>query len=292
MPDVAKAQPIKQIQDYLIRRVIATSKMAVVYEVEQEKTGLAYALKLFTDDESTHADLKRFFLEAEILLKFQHPGIAKLHKTGMCRLEDCNYFFHVMELINGPPLLQYVEEKRLKVRERLELLLKICGVVQYLHQNGILHRNLRPENIMVDEATGQPMLIDLGLARLLTGSQNLTQPGQIIGNITYMSPEQAAGRSEDYDVRLDIYALGGIGYTLLAGHPPFNFKGKNIVQVFEIIRNQAPTPLSEINPLCKGEIEAIIGKALSKEKADRQATVEEFSQGLLECVKELGGGLE
>lgn len=279
---------ITQIQDYQIRRVLSSGKAATLYEAVQESSGQPVALKLFHDTETDPSLLRRFFLEADLLLKLQHPGIAKLHKTGMFRVDDATRFYHVMELIDGRPLLQYADENALDLRRRLQMLVKICGIVHYLHQNHVLHRNLKPENIWV-EKSGQPRVIDLGMARIMSDDQHFTAPGQIVGNLTYMSPEQVIGKPEEYDERMDVYALGGIGYTLLTRRPPFTFKGRSLIQAFETIRNVPPEPLSSIHPGYAGEIERIIAKALAKQKSDRYPSVEAFAEDIMAYMKSENG---
>lgn len=269
--------------------MIARGKVSTVYEAVLSQTGKECALKVFNPSKASESKLKRFNLEGNILLRFQHPAIAKLYETGLCHSEEGDHIYHALELIHGLPLMEYIRSKRLLGRYRLELLLKICEAMTYVHKGGVLHRNLKPENILVEDS-GQPKLIDFGLARLLFGQQAITGQGKIVGNLTYLSPEQVKGASDELDVRVDVYALGGIGYTMLAGRPPFDLKGKNLQESLEIILREAPAPLSSYSPTYAGDLERIFSQALSKNREERHATVAALAQDIqqhLDILKSL-----
>ena len=153
-----------------------------------------------------------------------HPNIARVYDGGTT---ETGQPFFVMELVNGLPITDYCDRKRLPVKARLELFVAVCQAVQHAHQKGIIHRDLKPSNVMVTEVDGRPTpkVIDFGVAKAtefdLT-DQSLGDTGAIVGTPTYMSPEQADPSSMDIDTRTDVYALGVILYELLAGSPPLD----------------------------------------------------------------------
>ncbi len=269
------------IPGFQIRRVLVKGKVAVVYDAYQDNPGRPVALKVFKSTTDDDKKIKRFFQEADILLRLQHPGLAKLLQTGMCMTSEGKHHYHVFEPIEGIPITSHAELCGLDTRARLGVFLRVCDIVSYVHEQGILHRNLKPENILVTQ-DGQPKLIDFGLARLVIGAPKLTTRGNIVGNLTYLSPEQTSGNSEDLDARMDLYALGGIGYTLLAGHPPFDFKGKNLGQALSVILNEVPVKLGAFNPMFKGDLERVFARTLEKDKNARHESVAAFASDLRE----------
>ena len=168
--------------------------------------------------------LARFDAERQALALMDHPNIARVYDGGTT---ETGQPFFVMELVNGLPITDYCDRKRLPVRARLELFVAVCQAVQHAHQKGIIHRDLKPSNVMVTEVDGRPTpkVIDFGVAKAtefdLT-DQSLGDTGAIVGTPTYMSPEQADPSSMDIDTRTDVYALGVILYELLAGSPPLD----------------------------------------------------------------------
>src|SRR5439155_399451 len=141
----------------------------------------------------------RFRHEAQVLGRLRHPGIAQIYEAGTHHTPHGPQAYLVMELVNGPALLKYAESKRLSVRQRFELLAKVCDAVQHAHQRGVIHRDLKPDNILVEESAGspQPKILDFGVARVVDPDAQTTtlhtSAGQIVGTVAYMSPEQAGG---------------------------------------------------------------------------------------------------
>ncbi|MBI3736523.1 protein kinase, partial [Candidatus Sumerlaeota bacterium] len=171
-----------EIPGFRITGILARGKVSTVFSAIQDVPVRPVALKLFKPTTVDDVRIKRFFQEADILLRLQHPGLARLIQTGMCHTEIGKHHFHVFEPIEGIPITQYADERNLNSRQRLELFLLVCDILSYVHQEGVLHRNLKPDNILVDRH-GQPKLIDFGMARLVTGAPKLTTRGQIVGNL-------------------------------------------------------------------------------------------------------------
>jgi len=181
--------------------------------------------------------------------------------------------FYVMPFIEGVPPDRYADEQELGLRDRLVLLRDICRAVDFAHQHGVLHRDLKPSNILVDEQ-GQPHVLDFGLAKILSDqngrmeSTMTLESGQILGTPAYMSPEQAAGRTGDIDIRSDVYALGVILYRTLTGCMPYPTQG-SLTQTLRHIEETEPLKPNRVNPGFDSEVEAIILKSLAKEKVHR-----------------------
>ncbi len=254
--------------------------MGSVYEAEQEKPRRRVALKVIRQGCASSQALRRFELEAHVLGRLQHPGIAQVYEAGTADSGHGPQPFFAMEYIEGPTLWEYVAQNGLGTRQRLELIAKICDAVQHAHQRGVIHRDLKPGNILVD-ASGQPKILDFGIARATDSDVQLTtvqtDVGQIIGTVQYMSPEQVAADPHELDIRSDVYALGVITYEILANRPPYDVRRKMIHEAVQIIRENDPIPLSTVNRVFRGDVETIVAKALEKDKVRRYASAAELA---------------
>ncbi len=276
----------ERIGHYQILRVLGEGGMGIVYEAEQDRPRRTVALKVIKPGFVSPNVLRRFELEAEALGRLHHPGIAQIFEAGMadsgCGLQP--YF--AMELIQGEPLLQYAEGQKLNVQERLELMAKVCEAVHHAHQRGIIHRDLKPANILV-EVSAQPKILDFGVARIAEGDAQTTlqtEAGQILGTLTYMSPEQLLGDPLDVDTRTDIYSLGVVLFELLAGCLPYRIPVQPIEAV-RAIRDCNPTRLGSVRSEYRGDIETIVGKSLEKEKTRRYASAAEMAGDIRRYLK-------
>src|SRR5262245_20119340 len=192
-----------------------------------------------------------------------------------------------MEYIRGKGLREYVETHHLNTRQRLEIFAKICDAVHHAHQRGLIHRDLKPTNILVDE-TGQPKILDFGVARVTDSDAQATMQtdvGQLVGTLAYMSPEQVLADPLELDIRSDVYALGVIVYELLAGRLPYNIS-KKIHEALHAIREEDPSKLSSINRAYRGDIETIVAKALEKDKTRRYASAAELAADITHYLKD------
>jgi hypothetical protein len=267
------------IGGYRILRVLGEGAMGIVYEAEQEGPRRSVALKVIRPGLATPERLRRFRHESEALGRLQHAGIAQIYEanTADTGLGPQPYF--AMELIRGQSLDNYREAHRLKTRQRLELMVKVCEAVQHAHQCGLIHRDLKPANILVDEV-GQPKILDFGVARLAetdAGDTQQTESGELIGTLAYMSPEQVLGDPLEVDTRSDVYSLGVNLYELLAGRLPYEVSSRQLPQAVQTIREEDPASLSSIRNDYRGDIETIVGKALEKDKARRYASAADLA---------------
>jgi len=269
---------LQMIGPYRIVRLLGTGGMGAVYEAEQSKPRRSVALKILRQGLATASLLRRFELEADVLARLQHPGIAQVYEAGVHQVTspggvvDSTPYF-AMELIRGESLTDYASRRNLGTRDRLRMLIKICEGVQHAHQKGVIHRDLKPANILVT-ADGQPKILDFGIARLsdsagVATATLRTDIGQLLGTLPYMSPEQAAGDPAELDTRSDVYTLGVIAFELLTGRLPHNVRGKLIPEAVRSIREDEPTRLSLVDKTLRGDVETIVGKSLEKDRARR-----------------------
>jgi serine/threonine protein kinase len=267
----------QRIGHYRILRCIGEGGMGTVYEAEQENPRRHVALKVMRPGLISPALLKRFGQEGQILGRLHHTGIAQIYEAGTA--EDGRQFF-AMEFIHGLTLDEFVRHHKLDTRARISLLGKVCDALQHAHEQGIIHRDLKPGNILVDE-TGQPKVLDFGVARAtdadLQTTTARTEAGQLLGTLSYMSPEQVTGDPAQVDRRSDVYALGVILFELLADRLPYHLQHLPLPEVARVIREQEPSRLGSINSVCRGDVEAIVGRALEKERERRYASAAALS---------------
>ena len=271
-PETPTLAPGTQVGAYTITRLIGVGGMGAVYAAQQQRPNRTVALKLIRPGFASPRLLKRFELEAEVLGRLHHPGIAAIHEAGLATTPHGEQPFFAMELVEGLPLTGYADKHDLDTRQRLDLMARVCDAVQHAHQQGVIHRDLKPSNILV-APDGQPKVLDFGVARAtdadIQATTLHTDVGQLIGTVPYMSPEQAGGDPAELDTRSDIYALGVILYELLARRLPYDVARKMIHEAVRVIREDDPTPLSSINRTFRGDIDTIVTTALAKEKARR-----------------------
>ncbi len=273
-------QPDK-IGGYQIERVIGAGGMATVYEAIQERPRRRVALKVMKRYLADSSALQRFEFETEVLARLKHPGIAQIFEAGVHDDGQSGAVpFFAMEYIEGArPITAYADERFLDARARLEMFSAVCDAVQHGHQNGVIHRDLKPGNILVG-ADGRPKVIDFGVARSSDGegatSSQYTQHGQLIGTLNYMSPEQCVGGGA-IDARSDVYSLGVVLYELLCGAPPHELSAVPIPEALRMVLQETPRRPSGTNSAFRGDVDAIVMKALEKEPARRYQTASEFA---------------
>ncbi len=291
---------------YKITGVLGAGGMGIVYRAEQHATQRPVAVKVIR---STFADpglLRRFSKESLVLGRLKHAGIAQIYEAGTAPGPDGRELpFFAMEFVSGRPLLEF--GSTIGLREKLELFARICDAVNHAHQKGVIHRDLKPGNILIEEdSTGttdtsgsthsstfgpQPKILDFGVARLTdldaAAATMQTDVGQVIGTLAYMSPEQIRGESDRLDTRSDIYALGVILCELLTGQLPYSVRGKPLAQAARIIGEDDPTLNAATSRLIRGDVETIILKALAKEPERRYQSAAELSADIRRYLADL-----
>ncbi|GJM22494.1 MAG: hypothetical protein DHS20C15_24090 [Planctomycetota bacterium] len=270
----------ERLGSFRIKRLLGEGGMGTVYEAVQENPPRPVALKVIRPGLGTPEILRRFTQEARVLARLQHPGIAQIFETGTFETGGEAQPYFAMELVRGRQLVGYADEHGFSHRERLELLARVCDAVHHAHQKDVIHRDLKPANILVTEG-GQPKILDFGVARAMDADQalvtQLTDRGQLVGTMPYMSPEQVAPETMELDARADVYALGVIAYELLTGTLPYPVRGRPLHEAARIIREEAPAKLSSIDRMFRGDVETIVRKALEKERERRYATADELA---------------
>jgi eukaryotic-like serine/threonine-protein kinase len=226
MPPADEEPPASRIGPYRLIEKLGVGGMGQVWLAEQtEPVRRRVALKLIKAGLYDDTIAQRFLSERQSLAMMEHPAIAKVFDAGAT---SAGQPYLVMEYVNGLPLTDYCDQRKLRVKDRLRLFLQVCEGVQHAHQKAIIHRDLKPSNILVTEVDGKPTprIIDFGLAKFITptvpGETMFTQYGAFLGTPGYMSPEQADPAVQDIDTRADVYSLGVILYELLTGDLPFD----------------------------------------------------------------------
>ena len=273
-----------EIDGYAIRRVLGEGGMGIVYEAQQHRPHRLVAIKVIRAGLTGMKALRRFEHEIELLGRLQHSGIAQIYDVGTADTGRGPQPYFAMEHIDGQPLLAYVKETTLSIRERLALFATICDAVEHAHQKGIIHRDLKPANVLVT-SDGQTKILDFGVARAtdadLQATTLQTDMGQLIGTLPYMSPEQVSGDPGELDIRSDVYALGVTLFELLCGTLPYTLQDRPVPDAVRIIRDEEPTRLSSVSRTLGGDIETIVGKALEKEKDQRYQSARELGSDVL-----------
>jgi WD40 repeat protein/tRNA A-37 threonylcarbamoyl transferase component Bud32 len=290
---------------YKLLEEIGEGGMGTVWVAEQlEPIRRRVALKLVKPGMDSRAVLGRFEAERQALALMDHPNTAKVLDAGTT--DDQRPYF-VMELVNGTPITDFCDARRLSPRERLELFVPVCQAIQHAHTKGIIHRDIKPSNVLValHDERPVPKVIDFGVAKAV--GQQLTEKtlytgfGALIGTPAYMAPEQATFNQLDIDTRADVYALGVLLYELLAGSPPVEperLKQAALDEVLRIVREDEPprprqrlstshtkasiaavrqSDPDKLTKLMRGEIDWIVMKALEKDRHRRYATADGFA---------------
>ena len=263
------------VDQYSIKRVIGEGGMGVVYLAQQAKpVRRRVALKVIKAGMDSKQVIARFQAERQALALMNHPGIASVYEAGMT--EDARPYF-VMEYIEGTSITEACDAQHLDTTQRLELMAEVCDAVQHAHQKGVIHRDLKPGNILVsrgDDDRLRPTIIDFGVAKAtsqdLTEMTYMTQQGHLVGTPAYMSPEQVDLNIADIDTRSDVYALGVIMYEVITGRPPFDPRSlwdAGLEEMRRIIREEEPPRPSTWLSTTGGEEAAKIAKARQTEVA-------------------------
>ncbi len=261
------------IGGYEIVRLIAVGGMGIVYEALQRAPRRSVALKLLRRGFRSEEAVRRFQREAQVLGRLSHPGIAQVIEAGLHDEVGESLPYFVMELLpEALSLTAYASTLGLGVRDRCELLCVVCGAVDHCHGLGVVHRDLKPDNILVPP-DGRAKVIDFGVARVQLQVQSetfwQTAGAPFIGSIPYMSPEQVQGTPEGVDAQADVYALGVVAYELLSGRLPLDIEGVPPLEAARRIRDEEPAPLRSLDRRLSGDLETVVSTAMAKEKSRR-----------------------
>lgn len=300
---LASAAPIESLPPgarvgaYTIVSALGAGGMGVVYRAEQDAPRRHVALKLIRPAVMSQASggaRQRFEREAAALGRLRHPGIARIFEAGAAEIAGAEVPYLAMELVEGEPLTSAARRGDWSLRQRLRIMADVCDAVAHAHERGVVHRDLKPGNILIEPLQGgpAPKILDFGVARIVTEDDAAaatlhTRAGQLIGTLTYMSPEQAAGAPDIIDTRSDVYSLGVILYELLAGRPPIDLAGLSIPAAARAIAEQAPRPLGAIDRALRGDIETIVGKALEKDPPRRYAGASALAEDIRRHLDDL-----
>lgn len=260
---------------YLVDAEIGRGGMAVVYRARDLRLNRRVAIKVLPPELAFNADVReRFLREAQTSAQLAHPGIVPIYMVD----EAEGLVFFVMALVDGETLGERLLRERILPAEQVRrILIDVADALAYAHAHGVVHRDIKPDNIMLERSTGRAVVTDFGIARAAAGDSRLTVTGVAIGTPAYMSPEQALGERE-LDGRSDIYSLGIIGYQMLAGEPPFKASNTPAMLVKHV--SETPRPLEQRRPDVPRELVNAIARALAKKPEDRWADAGAFRDAL------------
>ena len=254
---------------YVIERELGRGGMASVYRAHVEGRGEPVAIKVMNPNLANALDSKRFVREMGVAASLDHPLIVPLIDSGRAGAA----LYYVMPLVEGESLYQRLErERRLPVPEALGITRDVASALGYAHQRGMLHRDVKPENILL--AGGRALIADFGLARAIGAADytKLTATGVIVGTVYYMSPEQLREEA-DLDQRTDVYSLGCILYEMLSGEPPYT--GRTLTEVAGRILRGAIPSVRRLRPEVPAPVDEAVARALAKARDGRFATMAE-----------------
>lgn len=271
--DLDAGDPPKRVGDYELICEIGRGGMGIVYEAHQPGLSRNVALKMLRRTGETQAeDLARLRNEAESIARLDHPAIVAVHDMG----SSDGQFWFTMQLVGGKNLSHYASHFRDDPIAAVRIVQKIAEAVEHAHRRGILHRDLKPGNILLDEQ-GRPHVSDFGLARRVDYDSSLTQTGAILGTPSYLAPEQLAD-PRGVTTAADVYGLGAILYFLLTGRPPI--VADSIFEAIDKIRNQSIAPPSRWNQLVTQDLDAVCGLCLEKHSDDRYPSADALVKDL------------
>jgi serine/threonine protein kinase/tetratricopeptide (TPR) repeat protein len=265
--------------DYEVQEEIGRGGQGVVYRARQKSLNRTVALKVIgLGNWATEAHVKRFRREAEAAASLEHPGIVRIYEVGE---RDGSCYFS-MKFVEGGQLDEVVRGEPMPPRCAVELMANVARTVHYAHEHGILHRDIKPGNILLD-GKGEPHLTDFGLARLVETESTVTQTLEVLGTPSYMAPEQAAGNNSALTAATDVYALGAVLYQLLTGHPPF--AGGTTYETIKLLLDTEPRQPRVWNPKIDRDLSTISLKCLEKDPKRRYSSALSLAEDLERWLK-------
>src|SRR5437588_3411962 len=273
------ARMLKDFGDYEVLEEIGRGGQGVVYRARQKSLNRLVALKVIgLAHWATEAHVKRFRLEAEAAASLNHPCIVPIYEVG--ERDGACYFS--MGLVEGGQLDAVAKRESIPIRRAAELIAKLARTVSYAHEHGILHRDIKPGNILLD-AKGEPHLTDFGLARLVETESTVTRTMEVLGTPSYMAPEQAVGNNAGVTRATDIYGLGAVLYQLLTGHPPF--AGGTTFETVRLVLDTEPRQPRLLNPKVDRDLATICLKCLDKDPQRRYSSALALAEDLERWLK-------
>jgi tetratricopeptide (TPR) repeat protein len=259
---------------YRLERELGRGGMGVVFRATDTALDRPVAIKVVHPELAAHPSIvRRFLSEARTVARLRHPGIVAVHAAGTAQ----GLLYYVMDEVEGETLRERLDrEGKLPVGDVVRIVADLASALDAAARAGVVHRDVKPENVLLERGSGRALLADFGIARAVA-AEGVTGTGQgvAVGTPSYMSPEQAAG--EEVDSRSDLYGLGVVAYEMLAGHPPF--QGSNRVVVSKHIAER-PAPIERVRPECPRPLAGAVMRALEKHPAERWQTGEELRQAL------------
>jgi TolB-like protein/tRNA A-37 threonylcarbamoyl transferase component Bud32 len=272
-------QMLKDFGDYELLEEVGRGGQGVVFRARQKSLNRIVALKVIKLGEwASKAHVKRFRREAEAAAGLEHPGIVPIHEVGE---RDGSCYFS-MKFVEGGQLDEVVRHAPMSIRQAAELIAKVARTVHYAHEHGILHRDIKPGNILLDQK-GEPHLTDFGLARLVETESSVTQTLDVLGTPSYMAPEQAVGNHAAVGSATDVYGLGAVFYQLLTGQPPF--AGGTTYETIKLLEDTEPRPPRLLNPKVDRDLSTICLKCLEKDPKRRYSSALTLTEDLERWLK-------
>jgi serine/threonine protein kinase/tetratricopeptide (TPR) repeat protein len=273
------AELLGELGDYELLEEVGRGGQGVVFRARQKSLNRTVALKVISLGQwASKAHLKRFRLEAEAAARLEHPGIVPIHEVG----ERDGQCYFSMKFVEGGQLDEVVRRAPMSIRQAVELIVKVARIVHYAHEHGILHRDIKPGNILLD-AKGEPHLTDFGLARLVESESNVTHTLEVLGTPSYMAPEQAVGNNAAVSSHTDVYGLGAVLYQLLTGQPPF--AGGTTYETIKLLLDTEPRQPRLLNPKIDRDLSTICLKCLEKDPKRRYSSALALAEDLERWLK-------
>jgi formylglycine-generating enzyme required for sulfatase activity/tRNA A-37 threonylcarbamoyl transferase component Bud32 len=272
-------------ENYEILESLGHGGMGAIYKARQKQPPRVVVLKVMLSGRFASPRYRlRFEREAQAVARLKHPGIVGVYEYG--EVNGQPYF--TMEYVEGCSIKEYVVRHNLDKRKTCQLIMKVCKAVAYAHQRGVIHRDIKPNNILVD-GEGNPRLLDFGLARqagnLGDEEPQMTEAGEVMGTPSYMSPEQTLGRPEEIDIRTDVYSIGVLLYELLTDTLPYRIDRTRPLESLRVIREFMPKRPSVVNPRIDGDLDSVVMKCLEKERDLRYQSAIELAEDVARYLR-------